>query len=276
MLLLDHSAVMGPAALRIERGPAFLSGLRVDLVLGFMQLAVIRPMRRAFRRLGRRRLLFIELPVRLVQRTVIPRLAHGPLSRHDKVLAVTIVDLPCSALRQIQVGRRFVRPSASAPSRVHAIAAACARCCSRRRLSASISRDSRSSSSSTSRCGAGPSPAPACACRRLAAASSTRARRSARSTGAAGSGFSWRVKLRGRAGIVDPRHLPGELAEIARRLGRDKQRDVLAVPGQRDIARWRCASAGCDRGRSDRACGPAPCRSCRHSRAGIGRTRRPA
>ena len=44
------------------------------------------------------------------------------------------------------------------------------------------------------------------------------------------------MELRGRAAIVDPRHLPGEAAEIARRLGRDKQRDVLAMPGQRDIA----------------------------------------
>ncbi len=45
------------------------------------------------------------------------------------------------------------------------------------------------------------------------------------------------MKLRRGAAIIDPRHLPGELAEIARRLGRNKQRDVRAMPGQRDIAR---------------------------------------
>ena len=45
------------------------------------------------------------------------------------------------------------------------------------------------------------------------------------------------IKLRCGAAIIDPRHLPCELAEIARRLGRDKQRDVVAMPGQRDIAR---------------------------------------
>ena len=32
------------------------------------------------------------------------------------------------------------------------------------------------------------------------------------------------IKLRRGAAIIDPRHLPRELAEIARRLGRDKQR----------------------------------------------------
>ena len=45
------------------------------------------------------------------------------------------------------------------------------------------------------------------------------------------------IKLRRGAAIIDPRHLPRELAEIARRLGRDKQRYVVAMPGQRDIAR---------------------------------------
>src|SRR3954454_13358953 len=45
------------------------------------------------------------------------------------------------------------------------------------------------------------------------------------------------MKLRRGAEIIDPRHLTGELAEIARRLGRNKQRDVRAMPGQRDIAR---------------------------------------
>ena len=45
------------------------------------------------------------------------------------------------------------------------------------------------------------------------------------------------IKLRCGAAIIDPPHLPCELAEIARRLGRDKQRHVLAMPGQRDIAR---------------------------------------
>ena len=45
------------------------------------------------------------------------------------------------------------------------------------------------------------------------------------------------MELRGCAAIVDPGHLPGEPAEIGSRLGRDKQRDVFAMPGQRDIAR---------------------------------------
>src|SRR5271169_5101263 len=49
-----------------------------------MLRAVVRPMRRAFRRLGRRGLLFIDLAVRLLQRTVTPRLAHRLLSRHEQ------------------------------------------------------------------------------------------------------------------------------------------------------------------------------------------------
>ena len=45
------------------------------------------------------------------------------------------------------------------------------------------------------------------------------------------------IKLRRRAAIIDPPHLPCELAKIAGGLGRNKQRDVVAMPGQRDIAR---------------------------------------
>ena len=45
------------------------------------------------------------------------------------------------------------------------------------------------------------------------------------------------VELRGGAAIIDARHLPRQLAEVARRLGCDKERNVLAMPGERHIAR---------------------------------------
>src|SRR5262249_5878943 len=46
-----------------------------------------------------------------------------------------------------------------------------------------------------------------------------------------------RNELRCGAAVVDPCHLPGELPEIARGLGRDEERDVVAVARQRDVAR---------------------------------------
>ena len=45
-----------------------------------------------------------------------------------------------------------------------------------------------------------------------------------------------RMELRGGTAIIHPRHLPGEPAEIGSRLGCDKQRNVFAMAGQRNIA----------------------------------------
>ena len=77
-------------------------------------------------------------------------------------------------------------------------------------------------------------------------------------------------RIEGRCGapVVGARHLPGEDGDIVRGVAGDEELGLVAVPGQGDVARGRCANAPNDRDRFDRACGPGRDRWCRHSRGG--------
>lgn len=44
------------------------------------------------------------------------------------------------------------------------------------------------------------------------------------------------MELRRGAALVDASHLPGELLGVLRGIARDKQRGLVAVPGQSDVA----------------------------------------